>query len=170
MLAQYILNTKRLTLLFKRNYSLVFKSLQSKKPLFNLKKNNENNLLFQNSSKIFTNQIKNSSQNLSQEDKTVILNRKLDELKLKNILLYSAETQGSLKLNIIGGIAALFISYVGYTSYKLFGTIKVPELKEGEDEPTFRMFLNKIGEDSFRRVVCLIVVTLGNYFFKCFSF
>jgi hypothetical protein len=93
---------------------------------------------------------------LVSENAPKILRERLNENQVRNILVYSKAHTSSLAMNIIGILAAMFIGYVNYVSFQLFGSLK-REVNDSADKNSFEKVLDIIGSENFRYIVCSTV-------------
>lgn len=134
--------------------SLLFKSIQG------LRNHNFRVLIFKD---IFQNtrfQAKRSYVN--QETNTVeILQKKLAENKLKNLLIYTCDSSGSVRTNIIGVIGSVILLGASYNSWYLFSSFRFKNRKIEENSGFLGSILKIIGSDYFKIMLCSTTAIIG---------
>lgn len=88
-----------------------------------------------------------------------ILNRKLDELKDKNILVFSTDSYGGYLITSLSVFVAFLLFIAAYNAYYIYGSIRLS--KDDENETLFKKFLNLMSSERFRLSLSGVIGLLG---------
>lgn len=97
------------------------------------------------------------------------LNQKLAENKLKNIMVYSSDKEGSLPVNVMGCVAGLLLFAASWSTWHLFSSTRFRSRKLDNETGLFKAILSAIGSEYFKIGLCGSIFVVGE-FYACLTF
>lgn len=98
----------------------------------------------------------------SESENTInYLNKKQAENKLKNILVYSCYSSGSIRVNFLGLLGGFILLGASYNTWYLFSSVKFRSRKLENESGFFAAVLKLIGSEFFKLALCSSVAFIG---------
>ena len=106
--------------------------------------------------------IKLNKRTLSQESNVQDIPKKLADNKLKNILIYSCTSKGSMQTNIIGLVAGTLLLLMGVSNWDLLGSNKFKSSSQSEEEKGLsKRIFSALSDSLARYLLCSIAFITG---------
>ncbi|CAF0880083.1 unnamed protein product, partial [Brachionus calyciflorus] len=90
-----------------------------------------------------------------------ILQKKLTENKSKNILVYSCNSGGSIRVNILGVIGSVILLGASYNTWYIFSSFRFKNRKIDSESGFLSGILNIIGSEYFKIALCSTTALIG---------